>query len=189
MIPANVLLGAYSIGYFPMADGDNNISWYSPDPRTIIPLDKYNIPRSTQQLIRKRTFRIELDNRFESVMRGCAGREETWINEDIIESYVELHKLGYAHSIESLDSEGLAGGLYGVALGGAFFGESMFSLRSGASKVALAFLIERLKSREFNLLDTQYITPHLQMFGAVEIPRKRYLALLKQAMDGGTKQL
>ncbi len=181
MISPNILLGAYSIGYFPMADEDNTISWFSPDPRTILPLDRFNVPRSTKQLIKKGTFRIEIDARFEDVMRGCAARKETWINQEIIESYLELYRLGYAHSVESFDSEGLAGGLYGVALGSAFFGESMFSLRSGASKVALAHLIEHLNSKEFTLLDTQYITPHLQMFGAVEIPRKEYLELLRNA--------
>lgn len=187
MIPPNILLGAYTIGYFPMADADNIISWYSPDPRTIIPLDRRNIPRSTRQLIRKDVFRVEIDTSFENVMRGCAGREETWINEEIIESYLELHRLGYAHSVESFDSEGLAGGLYGVALGSAFFGESMFSVRTGASKVALAFLIEHLKAKEFTLLDTQYITPHLQMFGAAEIPRKKYMELLRNAIDTAAK--
>lgn len=128
MIPPNILLGAYSIGYFPMADADNIISWFSPDPRTIIPLDEINIPRSTKQLISKGIFSVKTDTSFESVIRGCAAREETWINDEIIESYVELHRLGYAHSVESYDSDGLAGGLYGVALGSAFFGESMFSL-------------------------------------------------------------
>ena len=166
-----------------MAGSDNSISWYSPDPRTIIPLDGYNIPRSTRQLVRKRTFRIEIDKCFETVIRGCAGREETWINAEIIESYVELHRQGYAHSIESYDSEGLAGGLYGVALGGAFFGESMFSLRTGASKAALAFLLDFLAERGFTLLDTQYITPHLQMFGALEIPRSDYLRLLRKSIQ------
>ncbi len=183
MIPSAILLGAYSIGYFPMAGSDNNISWYSPDPRTIIPLDGYNIPRSTRQLIRKGIFRVETDKSFEAVIRGCAGREETWINQDIVESFVELHRLGHAHSIESYDSEGLAGGLYGVALGGAFFGESMFSIRSGASKAALAFLLESLVERGFTLLDTQYITPHLRMFGAVEIPRSEYIHLLRKSIE------
>jgi leucyl/phenylalanyl-tRNA---protein transferase len=183
MIPPNILLAAYMTGYFPMADADNIISWYSPDPRAIIPLDRSIIPRSTRQLSRKNIFRIETDTCFEEVIRGCGGRNETWINQEIIESYLELHRLGYAHSIESFDSEGLAGGLYGVALGSAFFGESMFSLRTGASKVALAFLIEHLARREFTLLDTQYVTPHLKMFGAVEIPRKKYLVHLRNAMD------
>ncbi len=183
MIPPEVLLGAYSIGYFPMAGPDGTIGWYSPDPRTIIPMEAFNIPRSTKQLVKRKIFRTETDTCFEAVMRGCAGREETWISDEIIESYVELHRLGYAHSVESHDADGLAGGLYGVALGGAFFGESMYSLRPGASKSALAYLLEHLVERGFKLLDTQYTTPHLQMFGAKEIPRAKYLELLRQAVE------
>ncbi len=182
-IPPSVLLGAYSIGYFPMAESDGKISWYSPDPRAIIPISSPHIPRSTRQLIRKRLFKIEIDRRFEAVLDGCAKREETWINQEIKESYLKLHGLGYAHSIESVDEDGLAGGLYGVALGSAFFGESMFSHRSGASKVALGFLINHLNERGFTLLDTQFITPHLQMFGATEIPRKKYKELLRSALE------
>jgi len=182
LISPNILLGAYSIGYFPMADEAGSIAWYSPDPRAIIPLDNYNIPRSTQQLIRKRLFSIETDRAFESTMRGCASRDETWISEEIIESYTELHRLGYAHSVESYDADGLAGGLYGVALGSAFFGESMFSRKEGASKVALAFLMNHLKERGFTLLDTQYITEHLKMFGTIEIARDEYLLRLREAM-------
>ncbi len=121
MIAPNILLGAYSMGYFPMADDNNTISWYSPDPRAIIPLDNYNIPRSTKHLIDKSIFEIEIDNNFETVIRGCADRKETWISEEIIESYIELHRLGYGHSVESIDQDGLAGGLYGVSLGTAFF--------------------------------------------------------------------
>ncbi|MFZ1083293.1 MAG: leucyl/phenylalanyl-tRNA--protein transferase [Candidatus Kryptoniota bacterium] len=177
-----MLLGAYSMGYFPMADDDKAISWYSPDPRTIIPLDNYNIPRSTKQLIKKEVFKIETDAHFEEVIRGCANRTETWISEEIIESYMELHRIGYAHSVESFDLNGFAGGLYGVALGTAFFGESMFSLKSGASKIALAFLVKHLSENGFTLLDTQYMTPHLQKFGAIEIPKKKYIQLLSEAM-------
>lgn len=182
-IPPNVLLGAYSIGYFPMAETDGKISWYSPDPRAIIPVSPPRIPRSTLQLIRKKLFKIEIDRRFEAVLNGCAKREETWISQEIKDSYLKLHELGYAHSVESVDEDGLAGGLYGVAFGSAFFGESMFSYKSGASKVALAFLINRLNERGFKLLDTQFITPHLQMFGAKEIPRRKYLELLRSAME------
>jgi leucyl/phenylalanyl-tRNA--protein transferase len=182
MISPNILLGAYSMGYFPMADENKNVSWFSPDPRTIIPLENYNVPRSTKQLIKKQIFRIGIDTNFEAVIRGCASRKETWISEEIIESYVELHRLGFAHSVESIDSEGIEGGLYGVALGSAFFGESMFSLKSGASKVALAFLIKHLSEKGFTLLDTQYSTPHLQTFGSTEIPKKKYIQILHQAM-------
>ncbi len=170
------------MGYFPMADEDKSISWYSPDPRTIIPLDNFNIPRSTKQLVKKKIFEVGIDANFEAVIRGCANRTETWISEEIIESYMELHRLGYGHSVESVDSDGLAGGLYGVALGTAFFGESMFSLRSGASKAALAFLIKHLSENGFTLLDIQYMTPHLQTFGAIEIPKKRYIQLLHASM-------
>ncbi len=182
MISPNILLGAYSMGYFPMADDQAHISWYSPDPRAVIPLDGYNVPRSTKRLIARHIFRIEIDMNFDAVIRGCANRSETWINEEIIESYAELHRLGFAHSVESVDQDGLAGGLYGVALGTAFFGESMFSLRSGASKVALAFLMKHLSDNGFTLLDTQYITPHLKTFGATEIPKKKYIQVLHEAM-------
>ena len=165
-----------------MADKNKNISWYSPDPRTVIPLDNYNIPRSTKQLIKKQIFKIGIDTNFEMVIRSCADREETWISEEIIESYLELHRLGFGHSVESVDGDGIAGGLYGVALGSAFFGESMFSFKNGASKVALAFLIKYLSENGFTLLDTQYTTPHLLTFGAVEIPKKKYIQILHQAM-------
>ena len=182
MISPNILLGAYSMGYFPMADDYKTISWYSPDPRAIIPLDNYNIPRSTKQLWIKQTFKIEIDTNFEFVIRSCAQRKETWISEEIVESYMELHRLGYAHSVEAIDSGKIDGGLYGVALGSAFFGESMFSLKSGASKVALAFLIKHLSENDFTLLDTQYLTPHLQTFGGIEIPKKKYIQMLHEAM-------
>ena len=187
MIPPNILLGAYSMGYFPMADKYANISWYSPDPRAIIPLESYNIPRSTKQLLKKHLFRIEINTDFETVIGNCACRKETWISKEIIESYMELHRLGYAHSVETMDSDGIAGGLYGVALGSAFFGESMFSMKSGASKVALVFLIRHLSENGFTLLDTQYMNPHLQTFGAIEIPKKKYIQLLHEAMTKRVK--
>ena len=158
------------------------IGWYSPDPRGILPLEEFIVPRSLSQLIRKNGFLIKCDTAFEAVMRGCAERDETWISEGLIRSYVRLHELGSAHSVEAWKDGVLAGGLYGVALGGAFFGESMFSIATGSSKVCLAYLVRRLRERGFRLLDTQFVTPHLAGFGAVEIPRVRYLGLLRDAV-------
>ena len=158
------------------------IGWYSPDPRTIFPLEGFKIPRSLTLTIKKGIFEIRIDTRFEEVMRGCAHRDETWISEEIIRSYVRLHELGYGHSVEAFKDGRLAGGLYGVAVGGAFFGESMFSAERDASKVALAFLVGRLKERGFRLLDTQYSTPHLARFGAKEIAKGEYLKQLERAI-------
>ncbi|MBI3578817.1 MAG: leucyl/phenylalanyl-tRNA--protein transferase [Ignavibacteriales bacterium] len=167
-----------------MADSKSGeIGWYSPDPRTIFELDEFKIPRSLRLTIRKNPFEIRLNTRFEEVMRKCGEREETWISEEIIQSYVELFRLGYAHSIETWKENKLVGGLYGVAIGGAFFGESMFSRERDASKVALVYLVERMKARGFKLLDTQFITPHLARFGAREIPREEYLERLKKAIE------
>lgn len=184
IIPAELLLTAYSAGYFPMADSrDGEIHWYSPDPRAIIPLDTFKISRSLKQTIKKNIFEIRINHSFEDVIRNCAKRDETWISEEIVQSYLELHRLGYAHSIESWHNKKLVGGLYGIALGGAFFGESMFSLMKDASKVALVALVEILKERGFKLLDTQYTTPHLKYFGVVEISRDEYLqSYLKTAI-------
>ncbi len=182
IIPSELLLTAYSSGYFPMANSqDGEIHWYSPDPRAIIPLDAFKISRSLKQTIKKNIFEIRIDHAFEDVIRNCAKRDETWISEEIIQSYLELHRIGYAHSIESWHNKKLVGGLYGVALGGAFFGESMFSLMKDASKVALVALVERLKQKGFKLLDTQFITPHLERLGAIEISRQEYLTKLKDA--------
>ncbi|MBI4549071.1 MAG: leucyl/phenylalanyl-tRNA--protein transferase [Ignavibacteriae bacterium] len=177
------LLAAYAAGYFPMADSKRGeIGWYSPDPRAVLPLDGFKISRSLRQTLKKNMFQIKLNTAFEDVMRNCAKRKETWISETIIQSYLQLHRLGYAHSVEAWRAEKLAGGLYGVAFGAAFFGESMFSNQRDASKVALVHLVERLKSKNFELLDTQFITPHLARFGAFEISREEYLALLKKAI-------
>jgi leucyl/phenylalanyl-tRNA---protein transferase len=159
-----------------------DIDWYSPDPRAIVPLEGFRIPRSLKLTIKKGIFQIRVDTRFEEVMRGCARRDETWISEEIVRSYVRLHELGYGHSVETWKDGRLAGGLYGVAVGGAFFGESMFSMERDASKVALVFLVERMHARGFQLLDTQYITPHLARFGAKEIPKIEYLKMLEVAM-------
>lgn len=188
MIPGDLLLAAYASGWFPMADDEGRIAWYSPDPRGIIPLETFHLPARLQRVIRQGSFRIELDAAFEQVIRACADAERsatdrgTWISEEIVESYCALHARGYAHSVEAWQGDRLVGGLYGVALGGAFFGESMFHLVTNASKVALAALVERLTTRGFVLLDTQWVTEHLQQFGAIEIPRRRYLRLLDAAL-------
>ena len=175
---------AYGHGYFPMADAKSGeICWYSPDPRGIFDLEHFKTHRSLRLTIQKNVFEISINQQFEEVIRSCAQREETWISEDIVQTYVQLHRKGYAHSVESWRNDTLAGGLYGIAVGGAFFGESMFSRERDASKVALVFLVNRLKERGFELLDTQWITSHLAGFGAKEIPRREYLRILKRAIE------
>jgi leucyl/phenylalanyl-tRNA---protein transferase len=179
----DVVVGAYRTGYFPMASSETGVvSWYSPDPRAIIPLDSFTISRSLRQVIRKGNFELRIDTAFRDVIRRCARRENTWISDQIIETYTVLHLRGYAHSVESWLSGQLVGGLYGVAVGAAFFGESMFSIVTNASKVALVRLVELLKLRHFKLLDTQFMNEHLIQFGTVEIPRSRYLELLSEAI-------
>jgi leucyl/phenylalanyl-tRNA--protein transferase len=188
MIPTELLLSAYSSGWFPMAVDEGEIRWYSPDPRGIIPLDSFHVPSRLARVIRSGRFRIEIDRDFPAVIRACAEvdrRDEdpgTWIDSEILTSYIALHRQGIAHSVEAWEGERLAGGLYGVALGGAFFGESMFHRVTDASKVALAVLVERLETRGFTLLDIQWVTPHLEQFGAIEIPRSEYLRVLDSAL-------
>jgi len=186
VIPPALLVAAYREGVFPMGLEDGEIGWFSPDPRGIIPLDRFHVPARLSRVIRHGTFAIRVDTAFETVMRECADRrdddEGTWINEDILESYVNLHRLGLAHSVEAWRGNVLAGGLYGVHLGRAFFGESMFHRERDASKVALVALVERLRAHGFTLLDTQWTTPHLAQFGAIEIPREEYLARLRDAL-------
>lgn len=188
-----ILLRAYAVGLFPMAErhDDSTLYWIDPEKRGIIPLDTFHIPRRLRRKVRAGYFEIRCDTAFEDVIRYCAkpadDREETWINEEIIRLYVDLHKMGRAHSVETwLDGE-LAGGLYGVALGSAFFGESMFSLERDASKIALVHLVGRLKKYEFRLLDSQFVTQHLAQFGAVEIHRSGYRQLLASALDKNAK--
>ena len=167
-----------------MALEDGEIGWFSPDPRGVLPLDTFHVPHRLARVLRQHDFEIRIDGDFERVMRECAARETdgTWISEEIIECYTALNRLGYAHSVEAwLDGE-LAGGLYGVHLGGAFFGESMFHRVTDASKVALVSLVERMRTRGFTLLDIQWVTPHLQQFGAVEIDRAEYLRRLTEAL-------
>jgi len=162
------------------------LGWFSPDPRAIIPLETFRISRTLRRVLQNGTFTVGMNSAFEQVIRACAGREETWISEEIIEAYTALHARGFAHSVESWQGEQLAGGLYGVAIGGAFFGESMFSRTRDASKVALVHLVTRLRARGYLLLDTQFLTPHLARFGALEIPRARYLDMLTEAVTAVT---
>ena len=179
----NSLLGAYTQGAFPMADPDGTIRWYTADPRGIIPLDDFHVPGTLRQLCRQKRFDIRFNTRFDEVMRQCMlTRESSWITEALVSAYRELHRLGFAHSVEAWEAGELAGGLYGVAIGGAFFGESMFHHRRDASKVALVALVERLRDRQFQLLDTQATTPHLKRFGCIEIPASDYLARLRHAL-------
>ena len=180
-----ILLSAYANGIFPMADEQDEIRWYSPDPRAVIELDRFKVSRSLRQRIRRGDFEIRYNTCFERVIRQCADREDgTWISRAIIESYGRLHELGYAHSVETFYGAELAGGLYGVSLGGAFFGESMFTdpPRPDGSKLALVALVERMKERRMTLLDIQFLTPHLKRFGAVEISRAEYLRRLESAV-------
>jgi leucyl/phenylalanyl-tRNA---protein transferase len=183
MIATDLLLYAYRSGAFPMALSDGEISWFSPDPRALIPVDeRFHVPHGLKRTLKKNLFEIRINTAFEAVMRGCAKRRETWINEEIFSSYTNLHHLGYAHSVESWMDGKLAGGLYGVAIGGAFFGESMFHEVTDASKVALHALVMRMRTRGFQLLDTQWTTEHLKTFGAYELPRIKYLKLLRAAI-------
>ncbi|MFL6514122.1 MAG: leucyl/phenylalanyl-tRNA--protein transferase [Chthoniobacterales bacterium] len=183
MIPPELLLQGYRFGIFPMAMRDESIEWFSPDPRAILPLDKFHVPHGLRRAAAKGIFETKIDERFGEVIRACAKRRDTWINTEIIQSYEKLHKLGHAHSVESWQEGKLVGGLYGVAVGGAFFGESMFHRKTDASKIALLALVEQLRAQKFVLLDTQWVTPHLLQFGAIEIPRPQYLKLLKRAVD------
>jgi len=182
MIAPEVLLQGYRLGVFPMAMEDGSIEWFSPDPRGILPLDAFHVPHALERVVRKGVFEIRINTSFVEVMRRCADRSETWINREIIESYTRLHELGCAHSVETWWDGKLAGGLYGVTAGGAFFGESMFHEVTDASKVALHALVERLRARQFVLLDTQWRTPHLQRFGAIDISRRQYMYLLTRAI-------
>lgn len=183
MIPVDLLLHAYRQAVFPMAMETGEIAWFSPDPRTIIPLDTFHVPHGLKRTLKKNLFEIRINSAFGDVMAGCARRKETWINDEIRESYMEMHRLGYAHSVETWFEGKLAGGLYGIALGGAFFGESMFHEVTDASKVALHALVERMRARGFSLLDTQWLTGHLSTFGAHEIPRSEYQRRLATCID------
>ncbi len=182
-LTTEVLVAAYAQGIFPM-DVEGRIAWFSPDPRAIIPLDAFHASKTLRQLCRQGRYEIRIDRRFRDVMEACADRPEgTWISTEILDAYTALHEAGLAHSVEAYREGDLAGGLYGVAIGGAFFGESMFHRRRDASKVALVHLVDRLRERGYRLLDVQWTTPHLERFGAVEIPRAQYLRRLRAALS------
>lgn len=191
-ITPELLLRAYSIGMFPMSESadDPELFWVEPDLRGIIPLDGFHVSKSLQKAIRKAPFDIRFDTAFDQVVEKCAeaadDRPSTWINQQIKDLYGALHRLGHAHSVEAWEGDELVGGLYGVTLGSAYFGESMFSRRTNASKICLVYLVERLRERGFTLLDTQFTTEHLKTFGAVDIPKAEYGGLLDKAMESET---
>ncbi|OUI85941.1 leucyl/phenylalanyl-tRNA--protein transferase [Acetobacter tropicalis] len=183
-----LMLGAYAVGLFPMAADaeDKDLQWYDPDPRGVLPLQAFHLPRRLRRTVLSGRFDVTVDQDFPSVMKGCAapapGREQTWINSEIYRLFCALHEMGYAHSVECRQNGELVGGLYGVALGGAFFGESMFSRVTDASKVALVHLVARLRLSGFMVLDTQFGTDHLTRFGGVEIPAAEYKTTLERAV-------
>jgi len=176
------VLRAYRDGFFPMACGDGRLRWFSPDPRGILPLDGFHLPHGFRRVLPRLDFRVSVNTSFLQVVDGCADRPETWIDPAIARVYADLHAQGAAHSVEVWSRDGLVGGLYGVQLGGVFFGESMFSRVSEASKVALLALVGILRDGQFGLLDIQWVTDHLENFGAVEIRRPVYLHYLREAM-------
>ncbi|MCK3775127.1 leucyl/phenylalanyl-tRNA--protein transferase [Ensifer sesbaniae] len=188
-ITPDMLLRAYSIGLFPMADSadDPELFWVEPEIRGVIPLTNFHVSRSLAKTIRRKPFDIRFNTAFEAVMEGCAApapdRPTTWINSKIRNLYATLHTMGYAHSVEAWENDMLVGGLYGVSLGSAFFGESMFSRRTDASKICLVHLVERLRARGFELLDTQFTTEHLKSFGAIDVPKAEYEIMLGNAMN------
>lgn len=189
MLTPQILLKAYSCGLFPMSESadDPELFWVDPEVRGIIPLDEFHTPRSLKKVINRGVFDININSAFGQVMRECAketdDRPSTWINDTILKLYQELHETGHAHSVEAWKDGKLVGGLYGVSLGSAFFGESMFSRATDASKVCLAFLVNHMKSKGFTLLDTQFTTDHLMRFGAIDISRDQYAIHLSKAME------
>ena len=188
-ITPDIVLKAYAAGVFPMSDGrdEKEIFWVDPEHRGILPLDDFHLPRRLQRIVRSNQFQISTNTAFKKVMEACAepisGRWTTWINHEIQDLFIDLHDLGFAHCVETWANGKLVGGLYGIALGGAFFGESMFSRHKNASKVALVHLVGRLKLGGFTLLDTQFVTDHLRQFGALEISRKVYHSRLASALS------
>ncbi len=187
-ITAETLLDAYCNGWFPMADDakDEEIFWYCPEQRGVLPLEEFHLSKNMAKMVRNTPFMVEMDRDFRGVMELCAestdGRPVTWINKRIVDLYCQLHEMGFAHSVEVYDGDVLVGGLYGVAIGGAFFGESMFSRETNASKLALVKLVDQLRKTGFLLLDTQYVNDHLLQFGVKEIDQKDYMAQLDEAL-------
>lgn len=185
MIPTTTLLGAYRAGFFPMSVS-GELKWYSPDQRGIVPIDTFHVPRRLDRVLKHHRFEVSVDRVFQQVVVACGSRPDpagNWIDDEIVETYAALHEAGHAHSVETWHHGTLVGGLYGVTLRGAFFGESMFHTMSDASKVALVELVERLRRCGYILLDIQWLTSHLARFGAIEVPRVRYLELLAEAMQ------
>lgn len=189
-ITPDLLLRAYASGLFPMADSadDPELFWVEPELRGVLPLDRFHVPRRLQRTIRQSPYEIRVNTAFDEVIARCAesvaNRPSTWINSTITELYGSLHRLGHAHSVEAWQGEKLVGGLYGVSLRRAFFGESMFSRATDASKICLVHLVERLRTRGFVLLDTQFTTEHLQRFGVIDVPREEYAVMLAKALEG-----
>ena len=185
----NFLLSAYANGYFPMPDETGKeLSWYNPDPRAIIPMDQFHLSKSLKKKIRQGCYIFRTNTSFKEVMIKCSSREETWIDQNMIAAYSKLHQLGFAHSSEIWMEDELVGGLYGVALGNAFFAESKFHTKTDASKLALFHILEHLSNKGFQLFEVQFMTPHLKSLGAVEIPSAQYLELLNKALGSNPFQ-
>ncbi len=182
ILTPELLIMAYQQGYFPMAERNGETYWHSPDPRAIIPLDKVRFSRSLRKTIAKGIYETRINTAFQEVVIACSEREETWISPEIIDAYTYLHELGFAHSVEAWHKDRLAGGLYGVAIGGAFFGESMFATMNDASKVAFVRLVEHLRKQGFILLDSQYLNDHIESLGGIEISRSEYMSRLEVAI-------
>ena len=185
-LTAEALVYAYASGVFPMAEETGEILWYSPDPRAIIPIDSYKPAKSLKPITNQKRFEIRVNTSFEQVMRNCAlpraTEDETWISEELVQAYTSLHKMGLAHSVEAWQDGILVGGLYGVSLGGAFFGESMFSLVSNSSKIAFHYLVQILREQNYSLLDSQFMNDNVLRYGAIEIPREEYKKRLTNAL-------
>jgi len=187
-INEETILKSYSLGIFPMSESfdDPNLYWINPKKRGVIPINDFKISKNLRKEIKKKKFLITINKDFNGVIKNCAkktkNRPSTWINKEIIKLYSNLHKIGHAHSIEAWHQDKLVGGLYGVSLGSAFFGESMFSIMSNSSKICLVYLLVNLKIKKFTLLDTQFVNPHLKKLGAIEISRKKYLKMLGSSL-------